>query len=94
MFGSMCAQRCDVKNIFTIVRCVGQDCAMTYSGMRWESAYLGLFGRDVDACTVDHDVYFHVLSSYHMPWEATRAWAWDAAVDDDVEYLQRGRHDV
>lgn len=67
---------------------------MTYSGMRWERAYLGMFGRDVDTCAVDHDVWYNIMASYNLPWEATRAWAWDYAVDDDVEYLQRGRHDV
>lgn len=67
---------------------------MTYSGMRWEKDRQSLFGTNWDPCAVDQDLTAHIWATMpDFPWVFSN-WSWDAAVDDDVEFLQRGRHDV
>lgn len=68
---------------------------MTYSGMRWGRECKSLFGTgDLDVCAIGEDLRWSIVyNTPRMPWERFD-WQWDDAVDDDVEYLQRGRHDV
>ncbi len=68
---------------------------MTYSGMRWERVCKCMFGDgDLDVTAINDDLRWGVHCDMpEFPW-AARTWQWDDAVDDDVEYLQRGRHDV
>ena len=80
----MCALWCNAKNIFTFVRCVGQDCAMTYAGMRWDSERWRMFGGGWSLAGVDEDLR-HVMDGVSFPWGQTRrALSWSDAVDDDV----------